>query len=152
MDPKDKKLQKPVNLEKLAASESFEPVNVNIEKSRKVKPKKTNTIKRFYLSKQKNVDGVLQKSVIAVGVQLPNGKCITNLLTGAASINFYDSINEILTLEKNSAEINFMEDLNKSEKQKKLEKAYEKFKARTKYLRKHPENKLPFMFLGKKIK
>lgn len=142
------------NPEKLAASESFETISVNIERLRKVKPKKTKNIRRFYLSKQKNIDGVLQKSVIAVGVQFPNGKCITNLLTDIPSINFYNSINDIKDIygHGDDTEINFMDDLNKSERQKKLEKGYQKFRAKTKYLRKHPENKLPFMFLNSRIK
>lgn len=118
-----KKNKKP---QKLAASEN---VNKNI--------------KRFYLNKK--------EKITAVGVQFLNGKCIVNWLKENASINVYNSIKEVL-YQDSTTEINFMEDLNKSEKQKKLEKAYEKFKARTKYLRKHPENKLPFMFLGKKIK
>lgn len=138
---------------KLAASEKSEDTDMS-SLTKTNKPKKAKNLRRFYLNRKNDVNGVSGEGIVAVGVQFPNGKCVLNWVTDTPSFNFYNSINDIKDIHGHgdSTEIHFMDDLNKSEKEKKLQKAYENKRLKWKYLRKFPEHKLPFMFLKSRIK
>lgn len=137
---------------KLAASEKLKN-NSFASLTKSNKPKKAKNLRRFYLNRKNDVSGVSGEGVVAVGVQFPNGKCVLNWVTDTPSFNFYNSINDIKDIHGHgdSTEIHFMDELNKSEKEKKLQKAYENKRLKWKYLRKFPEHKLPFIFLKSKI-
>jgi 8-oxo-dGTP pyrophosphatase MutT (NUDIX family) len=126
---------------------------IDFEKLFKAKKLKTKQFKRFYLDRKKDHSGNTGSGIVAVGVQFPGGKCIVNWMTDTPSFNFYDSLDDIKEVHGHDGdtEINFMDDFNKTEEMKKFEDIHEKLASRSKYLRKDPLHKLPFLFLNKRF-
>ena len=133
------------------ANEIIDLIKKEPKEDKKPKLKK---FKRFYLNRKVDHSGKSGTGIVAVGVQFPGGKCLVNWMTDTPSFNFYESLDDIKDVHGHDGdtEISFIDDLNKSQKQRKFEEGIKRHKLRTKYLRKKPENILPFLFLKGKIR